>query len=49
MCLYDNVREKIDAALGSATPDVQRKVLLENAAKLYTVAEPDVGPPVPVG
>jgi len=49
VCLYDNVREKIDAALGNATEEVRRKVLFENAAKLYKVDAPDVAPPVPVG
>ncbi len=49
VCLYDNVREKIDAALGNATSEAQHKVLFENAAKLYKVAKPDVAPPVPVG
>ena len=49
VCLYDNVREKIDAALGDATPEAQRKVLFENAAKLYQMEAPDVAPPVPVG
>ncbi|MFP6623467.1 MAG: amidohydrolase family protein [Myxococcota bacterium] len=49
VCLYDNVREKIDAALGDATPEAQRKVLFENAAKLYQIDAPDVAPPVPVG
>jgi predicted TIM-barrel fold metal-dependent hydrolase len=49
VCLYDNVREKIDAALGSASRETQRKVLFENAAKLYKVDAPDVAPPVPVG
>jgi predicted TIM-barrel fold metal-dependent hydrolase len=49
VCLYGNVREKIDAALGDKTPEVRRKVLFENAAKLYKVESPDVAPPVPVG
>ncbi|MBW2425850.1 MAG: amidohydrolase [Deltaproteobacteria bacterium] len=49
VCLYDNVREKIDAALGEATTEVRHKVLWENAAKLYKVDAPDVAPPVPVG
>lgn len=49
VCLYGNVREKIDRALGSATPEAQRKVLFENAAKLYKVDPPDVAPPIPVG
>ena len=49
VCLYGNVREKIDRALGDATPVARRKVLWENAAKLYKIAPPDVPPPVPVG
>jgi predicted TIM-barrel fold metal-dependent hydrolase len=49
VCLYGNVREKIDAALRDATPEAQRKVLFENAAKLYKVETPDVAAPVPVG
>ncbi len=49
VCLYDNVREKIDAALGDAPREAQRKILFENAAKLYKVEAPDVAPPVPVG
>lgn len=42
-------REKIDAALGDATPQARRKLLFENSAKLYEIAPPDVPPPVPVG
>jgi predicted TIM-barrel fold metal-dependent hydrolase len=49
VCLYDNVREKIDAALCDATTEARHKVLFENAAKLYKVEAPDVPPPVPVG
>jgi predicted TIM-barrel fold metal-dependent hydrolase len=49
VCLYGNVREKIDAALGDASPEVRHKVLWENAAKLYKIEKPDVPPPVPVG
>ena len=30
-------------------PEARRKVLFENAAKLYKVEAPDVAPPVPVG
>ncbi len=48
VCLYGDVREKIDAALGNATPEARRKVLFKNAAKLYKVEAPDVAPPVPV-
>jgi predicted TIM-barrel fold metal-dependent hydrolase len=43
------VREKINAALGGATPEEQRKVLFENAAKLYKIEAPDIAPPVPSG
>ncbi|MAE94894.1 MAG: amidohydrolase [Deltaproteobacteria bacterium] len=49
VCLHDNVREKIDAGLGGVSREAQRKVLFENAAKLYKVETPDVPPPVPVG
>jgi predicted TIM-barrel fold metal-dependent hydrolase len=49
VCLYGNVREKIDRALGDAPPSARRKLLWENAAKLYKIAPPDVPPPVPVG
>jgi len=45
VCLYGNVREKIEAALRDAKPSVRRKLLFENAAKLYKVDPPDV--PVP--
>ena len=45
VCLYGNVREKIDAALGGLSREAQRKVLFENAAKLYKIDEPDVAPP----
>jgi predicted TIM-barrel fold metal-dependent hydrolase len=47
--LYNNVREKIDAALGSASDDARHKVLFGNAAKLYKIDAPDVPPPIPVG
>jgi len=49
VCLYGNVREKIDAALGGASDSVRNKVLFENSAKLYQVESPDVAPPVPAG
>jgi len=49
VCLHDNVREKIDAALGKESRETQKKILFENAAKLYKVDAPDVPPPVPVG
>jgi len=41
VCLYGNVRDKIDAAYGGLDRAVQRKVLWENAASLYRVAAPD--------
>ena len=41
VCLYGNVREKIDAGLGNAPTDVRRKVLFDNAARLYKIDEPD--------
>ena len=41
VCLYGNVREKIDAGLAGQPPEVRRKLLWENAAKLYGVPEPD--------
>ncbi len=44
VCLYGNVREKIDASLAKAAPDVRRKLLFENAAALYHVEAPDRAP-----
>ncbi len=41
VCLYGNVREKIDAGLAGQPERVQRKLLFENAARLYRVAKPD--------
>ena len=41
ICLYGNVREKIDAALSTQSEEVQRKILFSNAASLYDVVEPD--------
>ncbi len=41
VCLYGNVREKIDAALSSHPEEIQRKILFGNAAALYDVGEPD--------
>jgi hypothetical protein len=43
VCLYGNVREKIDAAYGALPRDVQRKILWENAAALYGVGAPEEG------
>ncbi len=49
VCLYGNVREKIDAALADASPGDRRKLLFDNAAKLYKLDAPDVEPPLPAG
>jgi predicted TIM-barrel fold metal-dependent hydrolase len=38
ICLYGNVREKIDAALGDAPPALRKQVLYDNAAALYRVS-----------
>jgi predicted TIM-barrel fold metal-dependent hydrolase len=40
VCLYGNVREKIEAGLAEAAPKQRRKLLFENAAKLYKVPTP---------
>jgi predicted TIM-barrel fold metal-dependent hydrolase len=45
VCLYGNVREKIDAGLAGQSAEVRRKLLFENAAKLYGVEAPDLAPP----
>ena len=41
VCLYGNVREKIDAGLRGQPESVRRKLLFDNSAKLYHVAPPD--------
>ena len=41
VCLYGNVREKIDAAFADHPGEVRRKVLFENASRLYGVPAPD--------
>jgi uncharacterized protein len=41
VCLYGNVREKIEASLAGQPAAIRRKLLWENAAKLYRVEEPD--------
>ncbi len=40
VCLYGNVREKIEASLAGQSADVRRKLLWDNAATLYGVAAP---------
>jgi predicted TIM-barrel fold metal-dependent hydrolase len=47
VCLYGNVREKIDAGLAGQSETVRRKLLFDNAAKLYGVPQPDVPVPAP--
>lgn len=51
VCLYGNVREKIDAGLGGAPASTRRKLLWDNAAALYGVEAPDVAwrPPAHAG
>lgn len=44
VCLYGNVREKIDAGLKGATQENRRKMLFDNAARLYKVGQPDRPP-----
>ena len=45
VCLYGDVRERIDAALGDLSPETQHRLLWTNAADLYGVPEPDVPSP----
>jgi predicted TIM-barrel fold metal-dependent hydrolase len=40
ICLFGNVREKIEASLADQPEDVRRKVLWDNAAALYRVGAP---------
>ncbi len=40
VCLYGNVREKIDAGLGEAKPEHRKKLLFENAARIYKMDSP---------
>lgn len=40
VCLYGNVREKIEAGLKDATPENRRKLLFDNAARLYRIDGP---------
>ena len=37
-CLYGNIRETIDAGLGSASDEVRQKILWENSARLYRIS-----------
>jgi predicted TIM-barrel fold metal-dependent hydrolase len=39
-CLYGNIAETIEANLGHASEDVRRKVLWDNAARLYGIGAP---------
>ena len=41
VCLFGNVRERIDDAFGDLEPATRRKVLWDNAARLYGITEPD--------
>lgn len=40
VCLDGHVREKIDAGLAGVKPELRRKLLFDNAAKLYKVEAP---------
>jgi predicted TIM-barrel fold metal-dependent hydrolase len=44
ICLYGNVREKIEASVGDQPADIRRKLLWGNAAGLYRVDTPDREP-----
>jgi predicted TIM-barrel fold metal-dependent hydrolase len=44
VCLFGNVREKIDAGLQGQPAEVRRKLLFDNAARIYKVEEPDRQP-----
>jgi predicted TIM-barrel fold metal-dependent hydrolase len=41
ICLYGNVREKIDAAFGNLDKEDRDKILFGNSAELYGVGAPD--------
>ena len=41
ICLYGNVRKKIDAAFGDRPKEIRDKILFSNAAELYAVEPPD--------
>jgi predicted TIM-barrel fold metal-dependent hydrolase len=41
ICLYGNVREKIDAGLAGQPADVRHQILWQNSADLYHVEPPD--------
>lgn len=46
VCLFGNVREKIDAGLKGSSPVVRDKLLWRNAAELYRIDTPDREVPV---
>ena len=48
VCLYGNVREKIDAGLKQATAQNRKKLLFDNAARIYRVDAPDREPKLAV-
>ena len=41
ICLYGNVREKIDGAFGALSPEDRQRILFGNSAELYGVEAPD--------
>jgi predicted TIM-barrel fold metal-dependent hydrolase len=44
ICLFGNVREKIDAGLAGQPAEVRHQILWENSAALYRVEQPDREP-----
>jgi hypothetical protein len=39
-CLFPGIREQVATTLGEFPEDVQRKVLYENAARVYQLPDP---------
>jgi predicted TIM-barrel fold metal-dependent hydrolase len=39
-CLYGNIRERVAESLGAQSEETQRKILCDNAAKLYHLDVP---------
>ena len=42
VCLFGDVREKIEAGLSDAPIALRRKLLFDNAARLYKVEQPSI-------
>jgi predicted TIM-barrel fold metal-dependent hydrolase len=39
-CLFENIQETIQSGLGHLAPEPRRKILWDNAARLYGIEEP---------